>query len=442
MDIEKVKRYSLTEIVLLAILMIGLFIAGLIVKKSARILLSDPLTLFGSGLSVAMPANPGWEHTPVWQYEGSESCMTLVAQFGSPRRGRIAVRWRYIFSTPAGSEQELLTRHAYEAAATIHGVEKIGRQHPMIYARMISNSAATADQFYLGIMRLDDNRSVELIVQSSGVSGLYEENVFRSLAESIQYQKPQQQTDGLAFMDEFLQVQSQSLSGELLSDEAFLIKDAVRGRPLGYYSARYSLYNDQEQALRQLQIQHLESGALKLESSLWFDTAQKDYRWETDLIRPGTAEAQEYRIRSDESGRLSVECNVKDTKTFPADQFFLPEPLLHELARQFLRSEYDDVIVDVLSAAGQLVPVCLEKISPDSTKIKPENTKAVVQIVYLHIQNSYEELFFDDAQNLLGKYEQQPRSRPRIWEAVPADELRRIFEHDFQALPDTVACNR
>ncbi|MHC4952118.1 MAG: hypothetical protein ACYTEU_14235, partial [Planctomycetota bacterium] len=69
MDIEKVKRYSLVEIVLLAILVVGLLIANLIVKARARVLLSEPLTLFGSGLSASMPANSGWEYTPVWQYE-------------------------------------------------------------------------------------------------------------------------------------------------------------------------------------------------------------------------------------------------------------------------------------------------------------------------------------------------------------------------------------
>ncbi|MHC4525852.1 MAG: hypothetical protein ACYSU8_10020, partial [Planctomycetota bacterium] len=208
MDIEKVKRYSLIEVVLLAIFMIGLLIASLIVKGRTRVLLSEPLTLFGSGLSASMPANSGWEYTPVWQYEKSENCMILVGQFRSPTRGGIEVRWRYLLSTPKGTEQELLKQQARNAGARIQSLNTIGDENPMVYARMYLDSTAAAEEFYLGIMRLDFNRSVELLVKSSGMNGYYKENVFKSLAGSVQYQTPQKLTDGHALIDEFLKVQS------------------------------------------------------------------------------------------------------------------------------------------------------------------------------------------------------------------------------------------
>jgi hypothetical protein len=42
----------------------------------------------------------------------------------------------------------------------------------------------------------------------------------------------------------------------------------------------------------------------------------------------------------------------------------------------------------------------------------------------------------------LGKFEQQPRSRPRIWDAVSVEALQQIFQEDFQASGDEVVYNR
>ncbi|MHC4999006.1 MAG: hypothetical protein ACYTEM_08290, partial [Planctomycetota bacterium] len=69
MDIEKVKRYSLIEVSLLAIFTTGLLIAHLIVKHRSTVVLSSGISLPGSGLSVSMPEGSGWDRTNSWQYE-------------------------------------------------------------------------------------------------------------------------------------------------------------------------------------------------------------------------------------------------------------------------------------------------------------------------------------------------------------------------------------
>ena len=137
MDIEKVKRYSLIEVAFLAIFMIGLLTTHLIVKFRAKVVLSDLVLLPGSGLSVSMPAGPGWERTAAWQYEESENSMTLVGQFRQPGRGNMEVRWRYVFSTPDGSEHELLEGYAQKIGAEIQSFETMGHDCPMIYATIL-----------------------------------------------------------------------------------------------------------------------------------------------------------------------------------------------------------------------------------------------------------------------------------------------------------------
>ena len=426
MDIEKVKRYSLVEVVLLAIFMIGLLTAGLIVKLRARVVLSDLIPLPESGLSVSMPEGSGWDRTTGWQYEESEGSMMLVGQFGDPARGGMGVHWRFVFSTPDGSERELLEQKAHKIGAAIQSFDTTGQECPMVYARLLLPSPQR-QEVYLGIMRLDFNRSVELLVRSYGIGGFHGENVLKSVAGSIQYQPLQEAADGHVLMEEFLQ----SRLRRSLPDEAFLIKDAA-GENLGYYHARHSAFNNGQRRFR-TQIRQFESNLLKLESELWFDPLEKNYRWKTDLSNPRMEGVLVYEIAPDESGALLIKHNAKEIKTFPADQFFLPEPLLSELAYAFLQSEYSSVIVDVLAARGQLTPVHLTKLSPEKAKAKSEAIESVVRMDFLYHPDSYEELLFDRSQNLLGKFEQQPGRRGRIWEAVSTEALQQIFQKDFQA---------
>jgi hypothetical protein len=439
MNIETIKRYSLVEIVLLVVFMMGMLIASLIVKQRAKVLLSDPLPLFGSGLSVFMPANPGWEYTPAWQYEESESSMTLIGQYRNPGRGKIEVQWRYILNTPAGSEQELLTQRVRDTGAVISGLETVGQANPMTFARMVSGTARDIEEFYLGIIRLDYSRSIELLVKSSGINNFYEETIFKSLAAGIQYQTPKHLADGHALINAFLKSQSPLGTKKAFPDEAFLIKDAQRDAVLGFYSTTHSLSAGDGQTLQQSCIRQFEYRNLTLNSLVWFNPLKKKYRWKTDLIYPGITQPQLYEIEADDTGTLTVKRDIKDTKTFLADPFFLPEPFLSELARYFLQSDSSEVVVDVLGFRGELVPVYLEKIPLEKVKAKLKNADTAVRIVYLHIRNSYEELFFDQSRNLVGKLEQQPGRRGRVWDAVPIEELQRIFQMDVSTSNETVA---
>lgn len=429
MDTEKIKRYSLVEVALLMIFMLGLLIAGLIVKLRARVILSDPIALPGFGLSVSIPSGPGWERTPAWQYEDAENSMTLIGQFRRPGRGQTEVRWRFVFSTPAGSERELLERQAQRIGAVIQSFGRMGQDCPLIYARMLIPSAAQ-DEVYMGMMRLDANRSLELLVSSSEIGGIHGESVLRSMVGSIQYRPGQEAADGRALMDEFLQTQANRLRRPPLPDEAFLIKDAV-GKNRGYYYARRSFSGYNGRRPYRVSVRQFEYNVLEFESELWFDPIEKDYRWETDLSNPRMEGTVVYEIVPDESGTLLVTCNAKEIKTFSPDRFFLPEPLLTELAKVFLQSNHSSVIVDVLAARGQLVPVHLTKLPPEKAKAKSEAVESVVRINFLCHPDSYEELLFDRSQNLLGKFEQQPGRRPRLWDAVSTESLQQIFKEDF-----------
>ena len=432
MDIEKVKRYSLVELVLLCIFFIGLLISGLIVKVRQRVLLLPPLELSGSGVAVSMPKGKNWDSTPAWQYEESGQCMVLVGQFRSQAGRGIEVRWRYYFATPAGSEEELLKEQADSMGADILRMDTAGQ---MVYASMVARGTAP-EPFYVGMRRLNFDRSVELLVKPYGLNSAYEENVFTTLAQNMTYQLPDELANGQAWMDTFLQSQDRQES-DSFTDEAFVIKD-IRGSAVGYYYARQVVPANGDAMPRRIQIRHLDKKLFKLQSDLWYHLADKTYRWETEFESFVVRDRHSYKVERDSDGTLSVVGYAKSARFLEQVHFFLPEPLLMQTLSAFADGSLDKVVVDVVSADGRMVPVRLEKIDPAQSKVSFEKAASMIRIDYLHLDDSYEDLQFDASGNLLGKFEQAFRRRLRIWEAVDPAELQDRSNLNFQEISEEI----
>ena len=432
MDIEKVKRYSLVELVLLSFFIIGLLISGLIVKVRQRVLLSPPLELSGSGVAVSIPRGEGWDSTSTWQYEESGQCMAFVGQFRSQRGRGIEVRWRYYFATPAGSEEELLKKQADSIGAQVLRVDTAGQ---MVYASMVSRGTRE-ERFYVGMRRLDFDRSVELLVKPYGLNSTYEENVFTSLAESMTYRIPDELANGQAWMDTFLQSQSRQ-DADSLTDEAFVVKD-IRGSAVGYYYARQVALGDRAPKLQRIQIRHVDNKQLTLESDLWYHLADKTYRWETQVESFDGRNRHSYKVERGDDGRLTVADHKKSLASLEQVHFFLPEPLLLRALLAFADGSLDKVVFDVVSPSGQMVPVRLEKMDPSQSKIRFKKAVSMIRVNYLHRDDSYEDLQFDISGNLLGKFEQASRRRLRLWEAVDPDALQDQLNLNSQELPQEI----
>ncbi|MBP8604847.1 MAG: hypothetical protein KBI46_03250 [Phycisphaerae bacterium] len=428
MDIEKVKRYSLAEVVLLGIFVIGLIIANVIVRNRSRIVLSEPIVLTGSGLSVSMPANPGWERTDVWRYEMDNS-MTLIGRFRS-RDADIEVRWRYNLHTPEVLPDKLLQRRAAEANSALQEIEYLNEPVKMAFTALSGVSSLNSSA-YMGATILDFGRSLELQVVSRTMDDYYAEHIFRSLAAGIQYKKPAALNEGLALLESFLMALGQKSNP--IQPEAFLIRDEL-GRNLGYFRCY-----ENNQKLHQMRVWQYENRGVRYESSLWLNPSEKNYLWKTILKYPGMTAPKTYDIRADGAGKLQVECNIEKPKISAASFFILPEILLPEYAAVLLDSTYNDVMVDVLAPTGQVVPVHVEKIQKEQATAKSQNAAFVVRLDFLHHPNSFEELFFDPEGRLIGKFEQQPRQRGRIWIAATLQQIESIFGEDFPMPQDQIA---
>lgn len=239
---------------------------------------------------------------------------------------------------------------------------------------------------------------------------------------------PRELLDGQALIEAFLKTR-QELSAQ--PDEAFLIRDRNR-RNRGYYYARHSLSEHDDQRHYKMQIQMVQYNVLGLASELSLDPLEKAFHWETKITDFHTKRTSVYEIAPDANKMLLVKRDGQESETLPADQFLLPEPLLVEFTQVFLQSRYSGVIVDIISPKGLPVRVYLKKLSPEEAVLKPEGIQTVVQIDFLRFSGFFEELYYDESGNLLWKYDQQRRLQ-WVWQAVPAESLQEILQEEVPA---------
>ena len=435
MNDETVKRYSLAEITLLAIFVLGLVIAQIIVKIRHRVILSESIALTGSGLSVSMPINPKWEHETSWRYE-SDNSMVLVAQYQTGQPLKPSVQWRYDICSPGGSAQDILQQRVEQSGSKIDAVKMIPQPLPIYYATVYP-AGDSDNSFCLGIISLDFGRHLELQVFVPQDFS-YAEKLFLSLAKSIQYQPPPQLQAGKDLMNAFWNaVQSGSLSFENRPDEAFLIKN-TQNHPVGYGYQHYSTFGANPKTHLQLFSRHYEHNVSLVESTFRFYGAQRRFTWKTAIQQAGAGRPRNYTLVQEPGGTVNISTNFENDKQFAADVLLLPELLLPECAALLLDSPQNNLTIDVLSATGFVVPTVIEKIEIQEASARSEQIAFVIKIDFLNHSESFEELYFDENRHFIGRFERQPL-RNRIWDLTTPDTLEQLFRDNFQPINDSIA---
>lgn len=437
MNDDIVKRYSLTEIALLVIFMLGLVVAQILVKVRHRVILSAPIRLAGSGLSVYMPDSAGWEYESTWRYE-TDNSMALVAEYRIRQSPRGLVQWRYDICSPATSAREILQQRIQRSDSKSANIETIASPVPMEYT-IVYPTGESDSPFYLGVASLDFGRHLELrvfVYQQLDLS--YAEDLFRALAAGIDYQPPKELQAGKEFMTSFWNAaRADSLSIAQKNDQAFLIKSA-ENRAVGYSCYHYSILGDNSEAKLQIRARQYEHNLSLSDSTFWSDGGQKRFTWKTTIQHIGMGQPRNYTLVQEADGSINVNADSDKAVQFASDGLLLPELLLSECAATFLEHEQPRIVIDGIAATGFVVPTIMEKIDPTDASVRSEQIAFVVKTDFLNSTNSFEELYFDKDRRFIGRFEQQP-ARKRLWELTTPDQLEKIFKGNFQPINGSVA---
>jgi len=112
-------------------------------------------------------------------------------------------------------------------------------------------------------------------------------------------------------------------------------------------------------------------------------------------------------------------------KTYWPGKAAVPETLLDPMAEAFLDYDGGEVIIDVISTSGRIIPTRLSRIEPQQDKGFDTEAAYAVRLDFLFAKNLYQELYFDRNRQLIGKFEQ--RQQPFMWHPSDRSSLMKLF---------------
>ncbi|HOQ05762.1 MAG TPA: hypothetical protein PKY88_11170 [Anaerohalosphaeraceae bacterium] len=423
-------KTSFASAFLLLLFGAGLGLAMLLVKARSAIQLSEPILLPGEGLSVVLPAGPGWKNLTEWSYEQDNS-FTLVATYSMRGSPPSEVRWQYKLADQPLAPQALLEQIARQFSGPVSAVQTF--QGPLTFAQIQLFSRAEGEQILLAAAVPQKGRI--LLLQLKSYSEHYDlPDLFEQLAARVQFRPdPRRQVGRQLFEDLTSRLYPQWLENLHQRAEIFLLSP-VSGRPIGYSkTAAVKSEKDLAAAFEQEQVFRQNDSP---QSVSRFESAQNlsEFLWTTARqTRRGPLQTQ---VRRLPDGSMQIEDSYRrQTVCWPAKEA-VPEILLPLAARAMLNADESEAVLDIIASFGQVVPVLVSRSEPKNKTNLPEQTEYAVKVQFLHHSENYEEYYFDTKQNLLARLEAIPGQPARIWKAAGEADLRR-FNPSFSK-PDQI----
>jgi len=185
-DIQKIGG---DKIALLGFFAVSLLIARTIVISKSAILLSEPIILPDTGLSVSMPQGNGWKSEKKWR--SYENGFSLRSRFARGSRSPSAeAHCRYVKGTETTDLQSLFERKAFDVKGEIVKVDQIYKDTLTFDWTLIENPKISLI-FIFGTAKLTYNRRLDIEVQQIMNDPEMAERVFKKIVNNLNFEENQ-----------------------------------------------------------------------------------------------------------------------------------------------------------------------------------------------------------------------------------------------------------
>jgi len=383
---------------------LGLFVAAvlsaqLVVAMRSRVVLSEPIQLAHTGLSVCMPEGNGWRSAKRWEYQqnGFTTGSTYVA---GPSRPTGAARCRYLSPVETAGPQIRFEQEERALEGKIVQTGRIDTHTVTVDWVHIQKPGAWFNTFF-GSAKLPHSARFEIEVhESTGDAGLAE-HVFRRIAESVSITDSPLLDAGTRIIAEMKDKGIVGFLDNQNRQSLFLIMDD-RKNALGFTSdvlvdiGPGSDLNIQAASLYYIKGLFVHEEVASFQSDNRFDR----FVWRFDRFAWKSAGIAAQRdgaaISLDEAGILTVTTSGEEPKesSYYVGASAAPEVLIEQLLAQMLDSDEKEIVVDIIEADGRVTPTHIIQIEPEGAaadrdaahvvKLMPLDGRGFYQLVYLN----------------------------------------------------------
>jgi len=224
------KNYDISKIggdkiALLGLFVVALLIARIIVFSKSAILLSEPIKLTRTGLSISMPDGNGWKSEKQWRYYENAFYLSSIFAPGS-NSPTAKARCRYVLATETTDPQTLFVQKAFDVEGEIVKVEQI-RKDILTFDWAHIENPKTSLILIFGTAKLPHNHRLDIEVQQIMDDPEMAEQAFKQIVKNLNFEENQLIETGAQII---AQVKSKGINDFLDNQHQqgfFLIKDSA-----------------------------------------------------------------------------------------------------------------------------------------------------------------------------------------------------------------------
>ena len=230
---HKIRKIGGDKIALLGLFVASLLIARMVVVSRSAILLSEPIKLTRSGLSVSMPEGNGWKSDKQWRiYENGFSLRSIFAL--GTKNPTAEARCVYIPATQTIDPQSLFVQKAFDVEGEIVKVDRITKDTLTFDWAYIENPKASIILIF-GTAKLSYNRRLDIEIRQIMNDPMMAEQAFKKIVQNLDFELNQLiQTDSQTItqirskgIDSFFNYQKQIYKKFEQTEDTFILESTT-----------------------------------------------------------------------------------------------------------------------------------------------------------------------------------------------------------------------
>lgn len=383
---SKTKKIGADKIVLLGLFVLALLIARTITSSRSAILLSDPIQLTHTGLSISIPLGNGWQSKQKWQH--MDNTLTLSSFFGPVADTAADAQCRYLLAAAKQPPEDLFEKKASQLGAKIEKTDQVHLDNLTIDWAHIKIPQELSDIFF-AIATLPNGRQLEIQVRQSGTDTELAEQTFVSIIESLKFEPNQLLTDGSQIVSGIKDYGLAATLEDKSSQEFFLIENN-KMQTIGF-TTDVLIELGEDTQLNILAANHSYRKTIPPYEQITFfrsDNRLDQFSWKSEISRlTGGSGIQ---ISADSNGIMTVTTlgPSPQQQRYQLGPAAIPSILTKFVFMSVLENDYEEVVVDIINAAGQISPVLITKTQPDdqgayALKLTPLESPRLAKLFFL-----------------------------------------------------------
>jgi len=460
-----IKKYGVDKIAFLGLFVVALLLARLIITSRSAIVLSEPIELNYSGLSVSIPAGNGWQSEKQWKYYKNTFTLSSFFDSGSGNMTAMA-HCRYLLAAKTATADMLFREKTSAIGGAIANTGQILIDIPGLdFSKSLQNADPLIinwvhikkpnrlfDTFF-GVTQLPNGRQLDIEVYQTGGDIDLAERVFKRVTESIKLQDNRALEAGCEIIAAIKSKGLDSFFSSRFAEETksggnfFLMKD-VGGRSVGF-AIDVLIAAPVLQQNRETELYDLDSDAQSIQASS-FDYIRGPYNREQATFFQGQNNLDEFTWRSETSGiegksgaeiifdKTAVMTVRKFGQTVEHNSYNISSAAIPNIFdaltfSQMLDSDYEEVIVDIIGADGVILPLLVSRTEKDASAVErffsegaaQEQVTYVLRLELLDGRGFFDQVYLDKQGRILKRLLQ--REEAYILERTNAETILREF---------------